>query len=211
MPKKCRRVLGGRPYQRYHPDLLVEACAAAKSGESIRSVSERLGVPRSTIQDYLKKTEEQKQRKPGRQPVLSNAEEKMLVDGIIRCSDWGVSLPLKSLGQIVQAYFNRCGRREPRFRNNLPGEDWLRLFISRHPSLSIRLADNIKRSRASVTKASIHSYFNELNKSLQGVQACCMVNYDETNFVDDPGQVKVSETELDTTRVGTYHFSNIGR
>lgn len=99
---KARKVLGGRSYQRYDPVYLKRACAAVARGESIRSASERFAVLRSTIQDHLKKIPERRDSKPGRRTVLTENEEKKLVDGILKCCDWGISLSIRIIKQVVQ-------------------------------------------------------------------------------------------------------------
>ncbi|KAK5637724.1 hypothetical protein RI129_000098 [Pyrocoelia pectoralis] len=49
----------------------------------------------------------------------------------------------------------------------------------------------IKRARANVSVEIIEEYFRNLEESLRDVPPDNLVNYDETNFVDDPGNVKV--------------------
>ena len=53
------------------------------------------------------------------------------------------------------------------------------------------MGENIKRVRAAVTRATISEYFSNLETSLEGVPSSNVINYDETNFSDDPGQVIV--------------------
>ncbi len=189
--KSEKKKIGGRSYQGYNRKYLESACAAVRKGESIRRASEMYAVPRSTIQDHLKKRPEKKDSKPGRRTVFTDEEERILTAGILRCCDWGVSLPKRSICDIIEAFINNRGANEVRFRNNRPGKDWMKAFLSRHPILRVRIAANIKRSRASVTRETIDSYFHELKGSLEGVSPECILNYDETNFVDDPGQKEV--------------------
>ncbi|XP_046389416.1 uncharacterized protein LOC124158264 [Ischnura elegans] len=92
---------------------------------------------------------------------------------------------------VVKNYLDRKGTTVAVFNENLPGEDWVRGFLKRHENLAFRFSENIKRARASVGKIEINSYFDSLEKSLEGVSPHNIVNYDETNFVDDPGRVKV--------------------
>lgn len=49
----------------------------------------------------------------------------------------------------------------------------------------------MKRARAAVNKTMINTYFDNLSESLKDIPACNIINYDETNFTDDPGVVKV--------------------
>ncbi|XP_022187493.2 uncharacterized protein LOC111046286 [Nilaparvata lugens] len=90
----------------------------------------------------------------------------------------------------------------------MPGEEWFTNFMGRHPSLSERMSQNIKRVRAGVSRDTISNYFVELEKSLEGIPSSNIINYDETNFTDDPGNVKVivkrgskhTERILDTSK-----------
>lgn len=43
-------------------------------------------------------------------------------------------------------------------------------------------------SRAKVDKKMIGEYFSELGDSLKGISADCIINYNETNIVDDLGK-----------------------
>ena len=90
---------------------------------------------------------------------------------------------------MICSYLTKQKRNEPRFKNNVPGDDWIRGFIKRR-KLTNRLTSNIKRSRAGITKSSLERYFNNLKKELDGVPPGNIWNYDETNLTDDPGKKK---------------------
>ena len=55
---------------------------------------------------------------------------------------------------IVKDYLSKQGRVvKKKFKNNLPSRDCAKLFVDRHSTqLSVRLAANIKRARAEVSK-----------------------------------------------------------
>lgn len=57
--------------------------------------------------------------------------------------------------------------------------------------ISIRFAENIKRTRAAVGEPTIRTYFGNLSSELDGVHSTDIWNFDETNFTDDPGKKKV--------------------
>lgn len=50
------------------------------------------------------------------------------------------------------------------------------------------MCQNIKRSRAAVSRETVIEYFDELEKELKDVPSSNMINFDETNLNDDPGQ-----------------------
>jgi len=60
---------------------------------------------------------------------------------------------------------------------------------------------NIKR--ANITKEVVKNYFNSLSQSIENVSPCSIVNYNETNFTDDPKKHKI------TTKRGSKQTENI--
>jgi hypothetical protein len=65
--------------------------------------------------------------------------------------------------RLVKGLLDRLGGREMKFKNNFPGEDWLKLFLK--PSvkdLTIRLSENMKRARAAISPEVINEYFDNL-------------------------------------------------
>ncbi|KAJ8911841.1 hypothetical protein NQ315_003319 [Exocentrus adspersus] len=156
----------------------------------------------------------------GGQPVLDRECENLLLNALQTCAQWGFPLKPINIREIVQQFLNKRGvfpnnvfpknsimfilisilaqlkerapvRRdnitEKRFQDNLLGEGWFKGFMARHPELTLKMAENTKRLQAAVTYESVEEYFRNLRDNLP--QNC--VNYDETNFVDNPGAVKV--------------------
>ncbi|XP_050313649.1 jerky protein homolog-like [Anthonomus grandis grandis] len=74
----------------------------------------------------------------------------------------------------------------------MPEKDWCTDFLTRHKDvLKVRLAENIRRSRAGVSRKVLYEYFDKLDVSLKDVTPENLINYDETNFVADAGRPKV--------------------
>ena len=69
---------------------------------------------------------------------------------------------------IVKDYLERCGRSVKTFQANLPGQEWANAFIDRHPEISRRFAENVKRTRAAADETML-SCFENLATELQGV------------------------------------------
>lgn len=57
--------------------------------------------------------------------------------------------------------------------------------------LSVRLATNIKKQRASIGPAEITEFYENIRNDLATTKPCDMYNYDETNITDDPGSLKL--------------------
>jgi len=116
----------------------------------------------------------------------------VIVETILFASDWGYPFDWEEVKMLVKSYLDRAGRKLKIFKNNIPGNDWYTRFISRHSDLlKPRLSENIKRSRAAVSRTTINEYFYNLELSLENVPPKNIINYDETNFIDEPGRTKV--------------------
>jgi hypothetical protein len=77
-----------------------------------------------------------------------------------------------------------------RFRNNLPGPDFVRSFLARHKELTVRTANMIKRSRAALSRDEANTFFDNFERTAAGIPAENIFNADETNLREDPGAVK---------------------
>lgn len=189
MPRKYVKKLGREGKRNYNLIYLENALKDVKAGKlSMRKASEQYGVPYSTLNEHY---HEKHKLKYGGQTILSAEEEKYLSNGIQKCGEWGYPLTRWDIRLLVQNYLNSFGKKVKNFPNNLPGLEWFKGFLKRHNELSERMAQNIKRARAAVTKDVIKNYFKELEISLIDVCASNIINFDETNFCDDPGSSKV--------------------
>lgn len=189
MARKTRRVLGARTYRNYSDATLTKALQMVNKGNSLRDVSRMFGIPTCTLS---RKRRGLFNGKFGGQKALSDEEEKTLIDGIVLAGNWGFPLTTYDIKLIVKNYLDRKGAREKKFKNNTPGRRWIERFLKEHKdSITKRHCENIKRSRSEVSEQIIKEYFSELEKSMEGVLPSHVINYDETNFTDDPGRVQV--------------------
>lgn len=187
MPRVYKKRVDGPHYAEYSNEKLEEALTEMKRGVSARKVSEKYKIPRTTLQRRSKGLQ---QKKYGGQTVLSDEEEQFIVEGLLACAEWGFPLGTKDIRIVVKGYLDRQGRGVTLFKNNMPGNEWVRLFLIRHKNLSVRFGENIKRVRAEVSTGMINQYFDNLGASILGIEPSSIVNYDETNFSDDPGKKK---------------------
>ncbi|XP_063239266.1 uncharacterized protein LOC134540445 isoform X1 [Bacillus rossius redtenbacheri] len=180
----------GSTYAAYSNKAMEDAMKAVSEGKlSIRSAAEKYSVNRCTLNRKLKGVHVQPY---GRPPALSQDEEAVLLKSIITAAEWGFPLSCLDVRFIVKQYLDKKGVTVSRFKNNLPGEDWCRSYLGRHKdALTIRLSENIKRSRAQVNEETLREYFTNLKNSIQDIPVELLINYDETNLVDDPGKSKV--------------------
>ena len=93
---------------------------------------------------------------------------------------------------MAKAYLDKANRQVNQFKNNIPGEDWARSFLRRHSyELSRRHCQNIKSSRVEMKQEDFENYFKNLSQVITDVPPENILNYDETNLSDDPGQEKL--------------------
>ena len=90
---------------------------------------------------------------------------------------------------MIATYLTKQKRTVKKFTNNIPGDDWALGFM-KHNGLTSRIATNIKRKRASISKEQLKQYFDNIQIELKDVARCNIWNYNETNLRDDPGARK---------------------
>lgn len=70
------------------------------------------------------------------------------------------------------------------FKNNLPGPNWAASFRKRHLTLTVRVANNIKRVRAAIDEKIVDDYFGSLETIISNVLDEYIWNCDTTNLRD---------------------------
>lgn len=136
------------------------AVEAVRSGLlSERAASKRYKVSRATIQRYRK--DEYQESLKGPPTVLSLEEENQIAKWVIDTSKKGFPITQTDLRHAVQNYLRMKGKSSS-FTQNLPGYGWQKAFMSRHPEISVRLAENITRDRADVSVDQIRAWFDEV-------------------------------------------------
>lgn len=179
-----------RSYVKYLEASLNAAVEGIRSGEiSINEAARIYSIPRGTLQNKIRGLHN---LSFGRQTAFTKEEEEMMVTYVLICSQWGFPMTKLDVRFLAKSYLDKLERNISKFKNNLPGPHWIDKFVDRHQEvLSQRLANNIKRSRANISREVLQKYFENLEKEVQGVPPCNIFNYDETNFQDDPKNKKV--------------------
>lgn len=209
MVKNYKRKIGARPYINYDEDQLQRAIdERMREGTSYKDLEKEYGIPAATI---FRKVKNLHTKTPGGQTHLSKEDESAIEEAILIAAEWGYPFEPEDVKSFVQSYLNRMGRRIPIFTENKPGEQWYKNFLKRHPRLSTRFSQCIKASRAEISPGIINKYFDKLEVNLNDIQPEGIVNYDETNFCDDPGRSKIivrrgskrAEKIMDTSKSAT--------
>lgn len=189
MPRNYKKKIGLRGNKNYDEVYLLRAVAAVKQKRmSMRAASVQYGVPYSTLNDHV---HDKVALKYGSPQALDENSERQLVEALLVCAEWGFPLKPIDVRYIVQQNLNKRGQTNKRFRDNLPGIDWFSAFMKRNPAVTVKLAENTKRVRAALSYETVKEYFDNLENTIKDVPASHIVNYDETNFVDNPGAAKV--------------------
>lgn len=90
---------------------------------------------------------------------------------------------------MIAAYLTKQKRTIKKFTNNIPRDDWALGFMKRN-GLTNRIATNIRRKRASISKEQLKQYFDNMQNELKDAAPCKIWNHVETNLRDDPGARK---------------------
>lgn len=168
--------------------MLEVAADLVKSGKiSFLEASKRFHISRRTIKNKVKNKHN---KKPGGQQKLTYSEEKQIVNVLIAVVAFGAPLSRLDLSFVVFHYL-KGNNKQHIFNNKPPGKCWLSNFLARHKDkLTTRAAQNIKKVRAAKTVDEFTIYFPNLKDTLKDIPAGNILNYDETNFSDNPGSSK---------------------
>lgn len=189
MPSRYKRRPGSRRYVDYSNDKLAECLKMIRTKQlTQRQAEKEYNIPRSTIKNKLKGFYP---GKPGGRTIFTEEEEEAFVAHIMALSEYGFPLTEMDLKFVIKDYLTAQGREVKKFKNNVPGQEWLRCFFHRHKELSRRMANNIKKVRAQVSEEIINNFIENLATELQDIPPENIYNYDETNLTDDPGKKKV--------------------
>lgn len=180
-------LLGSRKYRDYTSDKLEEAIEVVADGSlTIREASRRFAIPYGTIYNKFKGKHG---NIPGRPTVFTKQEELAILEAAAKCSDWGFPLNLLDLRMMAKYYLDRKGKNVGIFKNNVPGIDWTYSLLNRQKdSFGQRLATNIKRARAAVSRQTLEAFYTTLENTIQDLPSSNIFNYDESNLADDPGK-----------------------
>jgi hypothetical protein len=151
---------------------------AIDDGLPIRRASEKFGIPRATLHDWL--YERTISRKRGKEGTLTASEEALIVQWICKRQDLGwpitnLDLRLK-VCEITQT-------RPTLFKDGIPGPGWLRWWKRRHPELTLRVPQGLETARTrALSRENVDSFYDNLEilYSLNSYPPDRIWNCDET-------------------------------
>lgn len=179
------------PYTSYSQENLDKAIAEIMSGATtLTNAAKTYNIPKSTL-SRKRRGLKNSQKKAGHPTLFTSAEEKSFIASIKILSDWGFPFDCLDLRVFAQKYLNKMGKIISSLKDNMPGVDWAKNFLIRHNNeISNQLAENISTDRAKLTEEVLDSFFENYKITIEGVSPDCIINYDETNLTDDPGNKK---------------------
>nr|XP_053616420.1 uncharacterized protein LOC128678701 [Plodia interpunctella] len=161
----------------------------------IREIARKYGVPKSTLHYKLKNPDHKTSFGP--RPVLTENEESILELWIKRLMRKGFPLKIEDLQRSVHKFLIENPRPNP-FKDNYPGDGWVKAFLKRHPDIVPRTSEGVTQSSACVSEKDIRKWFEEIRQYLTEVglfdilnEASRIFNGDESGFQLCPKTGKV--------------------
>lgn len=171
MPREKKRKLGspthnkGTKIRLWDPENMTKAITAIRNHEmGWLKASKTFQVPQKTLRrladDKHGTPEEAARCKHGRPPVFSPALEEELVRYCLTMEDLFFGLTRKDLRRMALQLALKNNIKHP-FNSLMAGRSWLRLFLRRHPELSVRKPMGTSFSRKEgFNKASVGKFFD---------------------------------------------------
>ena len=198
-----RKPISSQRRPEYTEDAMVMALVDIDKGMTFGNAAKAHNVPKTTLLRRYK-GRVGSPYKFGRKLALLRPEEFAIAQNLGALGDFGMALSVPQLQDFIKNYLDSNGREVHVFKGNRPGVDWVCAFLQRHSNLlSQRMCQNISRRRAALSEEVVSTFFENLKTTLEGVPPANIVNYDETNLVDDPkGQLQIFQR-------GTKHAERI--
>lgn len=163
-------------------DALENALTEVKNGGKIREIARKYNIPKSTLHFKLKNPGHKATFGPS--PYLTEEEETCLQNWIFELSRKGFPLKKEDLQFSVQKFLNDNPRPNP-FKDNFPGEGWVRGFLNRHPKIAKRTSKGVTFASACVSEADIRKWFSEIRQYF--------AEKDLLDVLDDPKRVFIGD------------------
>lgn len=151
-----------------------------KHGVSVAAAARNNNVPRSTLINQLS-GKSPSERRMGPESVLSKIEEGMLVKWLFSMARAGFPVNQTQLIDSVQKLIKELKRDNP-FKDGRPGRKWFIGFCKRNPQVSNRMAQNLTKSRASVSEVALKNWFQEVYDYLKEENLDYVLNHPERIF-----------------------------
>lgn len=180
---------------KYSTENLQKALVDIKQGTlTAYRAHKTYSIPQSTLSRHLSKKDT---KSIGSDTVLTNSEEEMLADWILLCSKAGNP---KTKSEILSAAGELASIRDGKqFKKGIPGRDWMKSFVQRHPNISKRTPQSIGKASANVTVDGLRRFFEKVRIDFEQSGDISTLyerpeawwNADETSFLFNPSPKSV--------------------
>lgn len=175
---------------------LKGAIEAVKNGTSVRQASITFNIPRKTLERRVK-TGNSTKGSMGPSGTLGNDNECRLVRHIKNMQQHGFPMTRTDVRSLAYNFAEELGLRHKFSKETQKaGYDWLHLFLTRHPDLSIRKSEGVSLARAQeMNRSEVNDYFellrNVFEENCLFNKPCALFNMDETGLQlnNRPGHV----------------------
>lgn len=145
----------------------IKAVRQGRLGQ--RAAATRFNIPRRTLRNHLESGKEE--GKLGRSSILTQEQERDLVNRIIRLAEVGYPYTKRSVRRQVYR-FVELNNIKHKFNKNeeMAGRGWTKLFLKRNPQLANRKAQNMNPARAQkLNPIIVNDYFTKLGNTLDNL------------------------------------------
>lgn len=178
-----------------HQMLCAVGEANTNPTHSLRAIAKKYNVPRATLGKKVNGTHPV-ERRMGPKAVLGSEIENEIVKCLFTLADAGFPVRKEQFLQNVTELANKQPQNP--FKNGQPSEKWFQLFCARHPSIRMRVTQNLSRVRSAVTEENLRKWFDHVHKFCE-TNNCTealgnpnrIYNLDETAFFLSPEIGKV--------------------
>lgn len=189
-------------------DMAAAIISVREGGLGIKKAARQFNVPKTTLRYKVRGIYPEK-RRMGPDTIFSEDEEKLLATWVLDVAKAG--FPVSKENFLVSV--TRLSKElKKEFKHEVPGRKWYEGFLKRHPNISLRVSQNLTKSRSAVTPEKLHNWFTEVENYLQESQnqqilsdPTRMFNMDESAFFLNPKGSKVLAKRGDKTVYNTIN------
>ncbi|KAJ1526691.1 hypothetical protein ONE63_008271 [Megalurothrips usitatus] len=169
---------------------LLVAIQKIDQGSSLRNAVKSSKVPRFLL---LERATDVLKKKVNPGTPFTDDEEADIKEHLMTLHDWGYPFGRWDLRLVVKQYLDACGRSEPRFKENFPGDMWIEKYLYRHPIVAEKLCRNIPSRGTFVDMEAVKRYILNLSLVIPTVQPENVMNFMEIGLTGDPLKSMVLE------------------
>jgi len=155
---------------KWSQERMANAIAEAKllgANAKLRMIARAWDVPKSTLQRRLKGLVMGAQHCSGRKPVFSEREENELEVLVKDMAQRGFPLTENNIRDLAHQYATKNGIKGLSSKNGQAGWYWLKGFLRRHPTISVKSPEALSSYRASgMNRQVVDKWFNDYKSLL---------------------------------------------